>query len=109
MSSLSPVLEWAMAIVVLLLMTGLIYRIVGLVPPGRLVRCPETGKMTFVERVRASHGDGTEKAMVQKCGLWPEHDKCRQRCIVSQRWARFQISEAGAKYRPPHFYLDTCI
>jgi hypothetical protein len=110
MATLSPVLEWVMGIVALLVMAGLIYRVIGLVPAGRLMRCPETGTFTFVEIVRASRGDGTEpKVTVQSCGLWPQHDGCRQRCLVSRNWGQVHISEPGAKYIPPHFSLDTCI
>lgn len=106
MPDFSPVLEWATAIIALLLAGGLIYLVIGLVPRGRLLRCPGTGAMTFVEIGRASSGDGSEpKVTVQSCDLWPEHYECTGRCLVGQKWGPWQIwgpvqvYEAGAKNR----------
>jgi hypothetical protein len=82
MLGLPPVMEWTVAITGLLATVGLIYRVIGLVPTGRLIRCPETGAITFVEFGRASPGDGSEaKVTVQSCELWPGYYQCAGRCL----------------------------
>ena len=106
----SPVLEWAMAIIALVAMGGLIYRVIGLVPTGRLVRCPKTGTVTFVEIGRASRGNGTKpKVTVQQCDLWPERNECDRGCLAGQKWGRVHISEGGAENRTSHVSLEACI
>jgi hypothetical protein len=76
-------MEWAVAIIAFLVLGGLIYWVIGLVPTGRLMRCPETGTVTFVEIGRASPGDGTEpRVTVQRCELWPEHNECGRGCLA---------------------------
>jgi hypothetical protein len=83
MLGLPAVVEWAVAIIGLLATGGLIYRVIELVPTGRLIRCPETGAITFVEIGRASPGDGSEpKVTVQSCDLWPEYYRCAGRCLA---------------------------
>jgi hypothetical protein len=110
MPDFSPVLEWAIVIIALLVVCGLIYWVIGLVPTGRLVRCPETGTITFVEIGRASPGDGSEpKVTVQGCDLWPEHNECDRGCLVRQKSGQVHISEAGAQNRTSALSSDTWI
>jgi hypothetical protein len=106
MPDFRAVMEWAMPIVALLAMGSLIYRIIALVPRGRLLRCPGTGTMAFVEIGRASPGDGSEaKVTVQGCDSWPEYYECTGRCLAGRKWSLWQkrgpvqIYEGGAKNR----------
>ena len=79
------VLDWAMAIIVLLMTGGLIYWVTRLLPRRRLMRCPETETITFVEVGRASPEDSTEpKITVQGCDLWPEHSECGRGCLARE-------------------------
>ena len=81
MFGLPPLMEWAVVITGLLAAGSLIYWVVKLVPTGRLIRCPETGAITFVEFGRASPGDGSgPKVTVQSCDLWPGYYQCAGRC-----------------------------
>lgn len=105
MFGLPAVVEWAVAITGLLAAGGLVYWVIELVPTGRLIRCPDTGAITFVEIGRASPGDGSEpKVTVQSCELWPAYYRCAGRCLAGQKWALWQkwaevqIPGAGAKY-----------
>lgn len=110
MPSLPVVMEWAMAVVAFSVTAGLIYWVFRLVPPGRLMRCPETGTITFVEIGHASQGDGTEpKVTVQRCDLWPERKECDRGCLASQKWDRVHISEVGAKNRTSPVSMETYI
>jgi hypothetical protein len=116
MLDLRAVMEWAMAIIASLGTGGLIYWVIALVPRGRILRCPETGAMTFVEIGCASPGDGSQpKVTVQSCDLWPEHDACDRGCLVRQKWGLWQEWRevhnpyAGAKYRTSPLSLETCI
>ena len=116
MLDFSPVTEWAMAAIALLAMGSLIYWIIGLVPPGRLVRCPGTGTITFVEIGLASPGDGTEpKVTVQRCDLWPVQYECDRGCLVREtrtlrrKWGQAYVSEAGVKDRISHVSSETWI
>lgn len=119
MLNFSPLLEWAVAITALLAVGGLIYRVIGLVPMGGLLRCPDTGAMTFVDVGRASRGDGSEpKLTVQACDLWPKQYECKGRCLASQKWAVWRkwekfgpapISEAEARHRMSSVSSETWV
>ena len=109
-------LEWAMALVAVLAVGGLVYRVIALVPKGRFLRCPETGMMSFVEMGLASPGDGSKpKLAVQGCDLWPQHYQCVGRCRVGQKpgtwakWGLVQVPEAGARYGISPVALEACI
>ncbi len=74
---------WMVAVVGLLAFGGLLYWLIDLVSRDRMMRCPETGSITFV-RV-ASAGDGDEnarRATVTRCDLWPGKKGCAQGCLV---------------------------
>jgi hypothetical protein len=116
MPNFSPVMEWAMATIALLAVGGLIYQVIALVPAGCLVRCPETGTMTFVEIGLASPGDGTErKVTAQRCELWPVQYECDRRCLVGKKqapwpkWGQAHISEAGVRDRISRVSPETWI
>lgn len=108
--------EWAMALVALVATGALLYRGIGLVPRGRLLRCPDTGRKVFVEMGLASPGDGSKpKLTVQSCELWPRQYECAGRCRAGQKWAAWPkwgqcpISEAGAKDKTSVIPLEACI
>jgi len=116
MPNFSPLMEWAMATTALLAMGGLIYWVIALVPAGRLVRCPETRTMTFVELGLASPGDGTEpKITVQRCDLLPVQYQCDRGCLVREartlrrKWGQAYVSEAGVKDRISRVSSETWI
>lgn len=85
MPDFPALLEWAMAIIALLATGGLIYWVTRLVPRGRLMRCPETERITFVEVERASPEDSTKpRITVRGCDLWPEHSECGRGCLARE-------------------------
>ena len=108
--------EWAMALVALLAIGGLVYRVIALVPRGRLLRCPDTGRKVFVQMGFASRGDGSKPILtVQSCELWPRQYECVGRCRRGEKWAPWPkwgqcpISEAGARDRTSVIPLEACI
>lgn len=116
MPTFSPLLEWAVGITTLLVMGALIRWIVELVPRGRLIRCPQTGTMAFVEIGRASRADGREpKVIVEACDLWPEQYRCKGRCLVGRKWRpwhkwdEIEICDPGDRHRATSLSLETCI
>lgn len=119
MATFSPVWVWAMTIIASVATAGLIYRVMGLVPRGRLMRCPGTDAMTFVEMGRASRGDGSEPTVtVQGCDFWPAYYECTGRCLARlkrdvwrkwRKWGQLPISEAEAKDTTLRLSLQTWI
>ena len=76
------IVEWAMAIIVLLLIGGATWWVIALVPKHRLMRCPETGGIAFVDLDRASANKKRElEIAVRQCEFWPEHKDCSRGCI----------------------------
>ena len=58
--------------------------VLWLVPPRnkRLMRCPETGAITFVETRTARGEEATRKVTVHGCGLWPKRKNCARTCLA---------------------------
>ena len=109
-------LEWAMALGALLAIGGLVYWVIALVPRGRILKCPVTGRWTFVELGLASPGDGSRRKLtVQSCELWPQQYACAGRCRTGQKWGRWlkwgqvRISEAGARRSTSQIPLEACV
>jgi hypothetical protein len=76
-------IEWTMAIIALLAAGGLVVWFTRLIPKGRLMRCPETGSIAFVEVNPASPVDEEwHKLTVCKCELWPETKNCGRGCLA---------------------------
>ncbi|MDH3287555.1 MAG: hypothetical protein OEP48_07515 [Betaproteobacteria bacterium] len=73
-----------MAIVVLVLCTvGCGYWLIEPVVRKRLLRCPETGCVAFVEAGRVFRGDGTTPELtVRSCELWPDSKDCARGCLA---------------------------
>jgi len=71
----------AVVIAALLVFGGILYWLIVLFPRDRLMRCPETGSITFVGAELASRGNRKEpEVMVRQCKLWPERKDCAQGC-----------------------------
>ena len=48
----------------------------------RLMRCPETGAIAFVD-TGAARGEGAAREVtVRRCDLWPEREDCARGCLV---------------------------
>lgn len=49
----------------------------------RLMKCPETGKVTSVYTTVTVRGEGTAReATVPWCDLWPERSNCARGCLA---------------------------
>lgn len=49
----------------------------------RLMRCPETGGVTFVDATIAASGVGAAREVtVRWCDLWPERKNCARTCLA---------------------------
>ena len=76
-------LDWALALLVVVIAGGLLYQLMAMVPFERLVRCPEQGAITFIEVKAASPDKPTSSGVVVRhCGLWGEHKGCAQGCLA---------------------------
>lgn len=52
-------------------------------PRKRLMRCPETGAVAFVDANAVSSGAGKAPAVVvHSCEFWPERKDCAQGCLA---------------------------
>lgn len=76
---------WAVAIIVLVAVGVLLYRLIAPNLQRRLMRCPEKGTITFVDVdvVPSVLGDAKPSGlMVHKCDLWTEQQKeCGSGCL----------------------------
>jgi hypothetical protein len=49
----------------------------------RLMRCPETGAVAFVDTTAAARGEETAgQVTVRWCELWPERENCARGCLA---------------------------
>jgi hypothetical protein len=48
----------------------------------RLMRCPETGSVAFVQTARAAPGADAPEVTVSWCDLWPARKECARGCLV---------------------------
>lgn len=87
-------LAWLVAIVVVaLFVVGCTYKLIEPVLRKRLLRCPNTGCVAFVEAERVFRGDGTTpELIVRACELWPDRKDCARGCLA-------RYDEAVAGYR----------
>ena len=89
-------LAWIVIIVaVALCVVGLVYWLIEPVLGKRLLRCPETGCVAFVEARRVLRAGGkTPELTVRACDLWPERKDCARRCL-----ARYAEAEPGYRIK----------
>jgi hypothetical protein len=87
------IVGWIVAVVALLAFGGLLYWLIDIVSSDRLMRCPETGSVTFVRVGPAAGGDGNApEVAVQRCDLWPGKKDCARGCL-----ARYGESAPGLR------------
>lgn len=68
---------------------GVFYWLSNMVSRGRMVRCPETGSITFVRVAPAAGGAGNaSEVTVRQCDLWPKRKECTQGCLARYRETR---------------------
>jgi hypothetical protein len=90
------IVKWTVILAVLAVLGGILYRLLAMPPKGRLMRCPETGSITFVDVESVSRGERTEPELrVQHCELWPAKKDCSQGCLV-----RYGETGPGFRVRP---------
>lgn len=87
-------LAWIVAIVALALcVVGFLYWLIEPVLRKRLLRCPNTGCVAFVEAERVFRALGTMPELtVRSCELWPERKDCARGCLA-------RYDEAAPGYR----------
>lgn len=73
--------EWAVAIAGAVAFGGLFFWLLDVLARDRLMRCPETGSITFVRVAPAEHNQG-ESPVVKGCELWPGKVHCAQGCLA---------------------------
>lgn len=77
-------LAWIVTIAALALwLVGFLYGLIGPVLRKRLLRCPKTGCVVFVEAERVFRDNGTTPELtVRSCGLWPDRKDCARGCLA---------------------------
>ena len=76
-----PQVEWiAVVFVVMTLLAGVLIQIAS---KDRLMRCPETNGVAFVnvEPRQTANGEAI-RVGVRQCDLWPKKQGCAQGCVV---------------------------
>lgn len=74
---------WIVAIACLVGFGGLLFWLMEVLSRDRLMRCPETGSVTFVRIGHVVGGEGKEPAVAVKgCELWPQKAGCAQGCLA---------------------------
>ena len=75
----NQVMAWTLVLISVTAFGALFYWLNDVVSKARmLMRCPETGTITFVRVTRA--GEGPVK--VAHCESWPERKNCAQGCLA---------------------------
>lgn len=87
-------IDWTIGIIALFCVGSVTYWVLGAIPKERLMRCPETGTITFVDIEGTSAEIGGPGITVQHCDLWPEHKNCARGCL-----ARYAESTTGFRIR----------
>lgn len=72
---------WMVAIAGAVAFGGLLYCLLDVVARDRLMRCPDTGSITFVRVGSTDRGEG-EVPKVMGCELWPDRTGCAQGCLA---------------------------
>jgi len=77
------ILDSAVVIIVLVAVGVLMYLLIKFVSQDRLMRCPETGAITFVDVAQTSPGDVNGSGLVvRNCDLWTDQKNCDRGCLV---------------------------
>jgi hypothetical protein len=74
--------EWIVAIGLLVGVGAPVFWLKDLISRGRMMRCPETGAVTYV-CVERDGGDADARGLTAThCDLWPARKNCRQGCLA---------------------------
>ena len=80
MTDISP-MEWVGVAFAVVVFAAIV--LLWLVSRARLMRCPETGSVAFVDADPLAIANGeTAQIRVRRCDLWPKRQGCTQRCLV---------------------------
>ena len=76
-----PQVEWIA--VALAVVAFAVVALMWLASRGRLMRCPETGSVAFVDvdPLQTANGE-TVRVGVRQCDLWPQKQGCAQECLA---------------------------
>ena len=89
-----PQVGWMAAVAFVALPVAALW-LIGLASRGRLLRCPETGGVAFVDVDPLATGNGrTPQVGVRQCDLWPRSQGCAQGCL-----ARYSETAPGYRIR----------
>jgi len=101
-------IETAVWIVVLAVGGGLLLWLIVALSKGQVMRCPETGAVSFV---RVAHAPGGKREMpevvVRQCNLWPARRGCAQGCLA-RYWETangLQVNLDALRPFDPHWHL----
>jgi hypothetical protein len=93
-----PQVEWIAMTLAIVAFAVVAFWLVWLATRGRLMRCPVTGGVAFVDvnHVNGANGEAAQVG-VRQCDLWPNRQDCAQGCLVrySGPAPRFRV-ELGA-------------
>lgn len=87
-------INWAIAVIALVCVAAAIHWVLGLLPKDRLMRCPDTGKITMVETEGTYPETGDPGVRVRGCELWPKYANCSRGCL-----SRYSETTAGFRIR----------
>ena len=74
---------WIVVMMSVMAFGGLVYWLKDMVSRARMMRCPETGSVTFVRVAPAAGGAGNaSEVTVRQCDLWPKRKDCAQGCLA---------------------------
>ena len=93
-----PQMEWIAMALAIVVFVAVAFWLIWLASRGRLMRCPVTGGVAFVDvnPLQTANGESL-RVGVRQCDLWPNRQGCAQGCLVrySETAPRFRV-ELGA-------------
>ena len=73
---------WIVTIASLAVFALVMWWLVRVLTRARLMRCPETGAVTFVRVTPVAGSEGKAAGVaVKQCDLWPDRKDCAQGCL----------------------------
>lgn len=74
---------WIVVMIGVIAFVGVLYWLNDIVSRARMMRCPETGSVTFVRAAPVAGGAGNaSEVTVRQCDLWPKRKDCAQGCLA---------------------------
>jgi hypothetical protein len=80
------VINWALVVVALFAVGGATRWVLEQLPKQRMVRCPDTKAVSWVETQR--HHPESDTPRILSCDLWLQHEACSRGCLSHDRGAR---------------------